>query len=127
MADESGDVDEDTVEGSSFTFKGNGVEELTLKLKEETGIEGIIVCTRNPLNGNLYPLRLQLPPNNAIMHVVAVPESSKCEIFKTFLLLNSHYCLFLSFFLIINVASFVFQWERTLQNNVYYEIYRGEY
>ncbi|KGN51868.1 uncharacterized protein LOC105434385 [Cucumis sativus] len=77
VADESGDVDEDTVEGSSFTFKGNGVEELTRKLKEETGIEGIIVCTRNPLNGNLYPLRLQLPPNNAIMHVVAVPETSK--------------------------------------------------
>ncbi|CAK9316661.1 unnamed protein product [Citrullus colocynthis] len=77
VADESGDADEDTVECSSFTFKGNGVEELTLKLKEETGIEGIIVCTRNPLNGNLCPLRLQLPPNNAIMHVVAVPESSK--------------------------------------------------
>ncbi|XP_022998950.1 uncharacterized protein LOC111493441 [Cucurbita maxima] len=77
VADESGDVDEDTVEGSSFMFKGNGVEELTHKMEEETGIKGIIVCTRNPLNGNLYPLRLQLPPNNATMHVVAVPESSK--------------------------------------------------
>lgn len=82
MADESGDIDKYTMEGSSFTFKGNGVEELTRKLKEEIGFEGIIVCTRNPLNGNLYPLRLQLPPNNAIMHVVAVLESSKCEIFK---------------------------------------------
>ncbi|XP_022944874.1 uncharacterized protein LOC111449270 [Cucurbita moschata] len=77
VADESGDVDEDTVEGSCFTFKGSGVEGLTRKLEEETGIEDIIVCTRNPLNGNLYPLRLQLPPNNATMHVVAVPESSK--------------------------------------------------
>lgn len=84
VADESGDVDEETVEGSCFTFKGNGVEELTHKLEEETGIEGIIVCTRSPLNGNLYPLRLQLPPNNATMHVVAVPESSKGEIFKPF-------------------------------------------
>ncbi|KAL0538938.1 hypothetical protein IC582_023108 [Cucumis melo] len=77
VADESGDIDKYTMEGSSFTFKGNGVEELTRKLKEEIGFEGIIVCTRNPLNGNLYPLRLQLPPNNAIMHVVAVLESSK--------------------------------------------------
>ena len=94
MADESGDVDEDTVEGSSFMFKGNGVEELTHKMEEETGIKGIIVCTRNPLNGNLYPLRLQLPPNNATMHVVAVPESSKCKIFLPTILLNSYYSLF---------------------------------
>lgn len=99
VADQSGDVDEDTEEGSCFTFKGNGVEELTRKLEEQTGIqEGIIVCTRNPLNGNLYPLRLQLPPNNATMHVVAVPKSSKCEIFKPF-----SPCLFYCFWIVISL------------------------
>lgn len=55
---------------------GNGVEKLTHKLEEEMGLEGIIVYTRSPLNGNLYPLLLQLPPNNASMHVVLVLASS---------------------------------------------------
>ena len=79
VADDNGDVDDEAVEGCSFTFKGNGVEELTRKMEEETGLEGIIVCTRNPLNGKLFPLRLQLPPNNATMHVVLVLSSSKGE------------------------------------------------
>jgi hypothetical protein len=78
VAEENGDVDDETVEGYSFTFKGNGVDELTRKLKEETGLDGVIVCTRSPLNGKLYPLRLQLPPN-AIMHVVLVLSSSEGE------------------------------------------------
>ncbi|CAN1321230.1 hypothetical protein LINPERPRIM_LOCUS31960 [Linum perenne] len=77
MADESGDVDDDVEEGYSMTFKGNGVEELTEKLKEETGLGEIVVCSRSPLNGKLYPLRLQLPPNNADMHVIVIPSSSK--------------------------------------------------
>uniref|UniRef100_A0A2N9E125 Uncharacterized protein n=1 Tax=Fagus sylvatica TaxID=28930 RepID=A0A2N9E125_FAGSY len=79
VAEDNGDVDDETSEGYSLNFKGNGVEELTRKLVEDTGLEGIIVCTRNPLNGNLYPLRLQLPPNNATMHVVLVLASSTCE------------------------------------------------
>uniref|UniRef100_A0A2N9E126 DUF569 domain-containing protein n=1 Tax=Fagus sylvatica TaxID=28930 RepID=A0A2N9E126_FAGSY len=79
VADDNGDVDDEAVEGCSFTFKGNGVEELTRKMEEETGLEGIIVCNRNPLNGKLYPLRLQLPPNSATMHVVLVLSSSKGE------------------------------------------------
>ncbi|XP_038704087.1 uncharacterized protein LOC120000207 isoform X2 [Tripterygium wilfordii] len=77
VADESGEVDDDVVEGYSFTFKGNGVEELTKKLMEETGLEDIVVCSRSPLNGKLYPLRLQLPPNNADMNVIIVLSSAK--------------------------------------------------
>lgn len=77
VADDEGE-DEDS-ERCSLIFNGKGVEELTRKLEEETGIEGIIVCTRSPLNGKLYPLRLQLPPNKATLHVVLVLKSSKCE------------------------------------------------
>ncbi|KAJ8773713.1 hypothetical protein K2173_006363 [Erythroxylum novogranatense] len=73
----SGEVDEDVENGDSFHFKGKGIDELTQKLREETGLQDIVVCTRNPLNGKLYPLRLQLPPNNADLHVFVVPSSSK--------------------------------------------------
>ncbi|KAI5580782.1 hypothetical protein POPTR_008G193900v4 [Populus trichocarpa] len=77
VADESGEVDDDATERCSLNFKGNGVDGLTQKLKEDTGLEDIVVCTRSPLNGELYPLRLQLPPNNADMHVILVQPSSK--------------------------------------------------
>lgn len=75
IADDSRDYDD----GEEFTlnFKGASVEELTQKLMEETEMPDIIVCSRNPLNGKLYPLRLQLPPNNTTMRVVLVPSSSK--------------------------------------------------
>lgn len=76
ITDEFGEIDEG-MEGLSIAFKGNSVEELTKRLEEETGLEGITVCTRSPLNGNLYPLRLQLPPNNATMNVIIMPSSSK--------------------------------------------------
>ncbi|XP_044489760.1 uncharacterized protein LOC123214100 [Mangifera indica] len=76
VADDSGEVDDEGMEGFCLTFKGSGVEELTHKLKEDLGIEDIIVCTRSPLNGKLFPLRLQLPPNNSDMHVVVVPLCS---------------------------------------------------
>ncbi|CAN4079328.1 unnamed protein product [Withania somnifera] len=75
VADENGNAN-DAVEGPSFHFKGHGLEELTQKLEEITGLENITVCSRNKINGNLYPLRLALPPNNADMHVVVVPASS---------------------------------------------------
>ncbi|PPR82373.1 hypothetical protein GOBAR_AA38339 [Gossypium barbadense] len=77
VADDSGEVDDEAIEGYSFSFKGNRVDELAHKLKEESGLEDVVVCTRSPLNGKLFPLRLQLPPNNADMHVVLVPSASK--------------------------------------------------
>ena len=79
VAEDNGDVDDENVQGYSLIFKGNGVEQLTKKIQEETGLEGVIVCTRSPLNGRLYPIRLQLPPNNVTMQVILVLPSSKGE------------------------------------------------
>lgn len=74
IADEFGDVHAD--EELSIRFKGSRVDELTRRLEEETGLEGIILCSRNPLNGKLYQLKLQLPPNNKPINVVVVVQSS---------------------------------------------------
>lgn len=74
VANEKGDV-EKGAEEVRFTFKGSQVEELKERLREETELHDILVCSRNPLNGKLYPLRLHLPPNNADMHIVVVPSS----------------------------------------------------
>lgn len=87
MTDEFGEVEEGT-EGLCITFKGNSVEDLRKRLEEETGLEDITVCTKSPLNGKLYPLRLQLPPNNANMNVIILPSSSKGDTFTLLLVLN---------------------------------------
>ncbi|KAJ0100553.1 hypothetical protein Patl1_22091 [Pistacia atlantica] len=76
LTDENGNVDESKRE-LHFTFKGIGVEELKQSIKEETGMDDIVVCSRNPLNGKLYPLKLHLPPNNVTMHVVVVPSTAE--------------------------------------------------
>ena len=77
VAEDDGEVSDEGVQGYSLVFKGNGVEELSKKFEEETGLEGIIVCTKSPLNGKLYPLRLLVPPNNVTMQVVLVLPFSK--------------------------------------------------
>lgn len=76
VADDDGNVN-DAVEEESFQFKGYGLLELTQILEDITGLDNIIVCSRNVVNEKLYPLRLALPPNNATMHVVVVPPTSK--------------------------------------------------
>nr|XP_051177677.1 uncharacterized protein LOC127292342 isoform X1 [Lolium perenne] len=76
IADGNGEVG-DNIKRHSFTFNGSNLEELTEKLKEETGIDDLIICTRSPINGKLIPILLRLPPNNAAMHIVLVRESSK--------------------------------------------------
>ncbi|XP_030449706.1 uncharacterized protein LOC115672085 [Syzygium oleosum] len=76
IADENGEVVGEDMEGYCLNnFKGNSVEELSRKLSEETGIDSLVVCSHNPLNGRLFPLRLRLPPN-IIMRVVVVPSFS---------------------------------------------------
>jgi hypothetical protein len=79
IADDNGNVD-NTSNGEHFTFDGTSLDELAQKLREMTRLNDIIVCNRNILNGKLVPLRLQLPPNNAAMHIVLVKESSKGKI-----------------------------------------------
>ncbi|KAJ9562488.1 hypothetical protein OSB04_007648 [Centaurea solstitialis] len=74
MVDDDGEIVDS--EGS-FLFKGNTIEELTQNLEEETELENLTVCSRSPLNGELHPLRLALPPNNTVMHVIVVPATSK--------------------------------------------------
>ncbi|KAL5096571.1 hypothetical protein RYX36_000898 [Vicia faba] len=72
--DENGDVPEGSEE-KYFTFKGSSVIELKEKLREEIERDDFVVCSRNPLNAKVYPLRLQLPPNNVDMHVILLPSS----------------------------------------------------
>ncbi|ONK75349.1 uncharacterized protein A4U43_C03F15910 [Asparagus officinalis] len=82
--------DDGSTDGSTelcFSFKGTTVRELTEKLEEVLEIdEDIFVCTRNPLNGLLCPLHLQLPPNKMKMHVVVVRASSRGQLSATIIL-----------------------------------------
>lgn len=74
IGDDCGNIDNET-EQKSLIFNGTELTELKKKLEEETGIEDIMVCSRNPLNEKLYPLQLHLPPNNITMHIIVVPSS----------------------------------------------------
>ncbi|GJU23255.1 actin cross-linking protein [Tanacetum coccineum] len=75
VLDDARNVDDDAYEEKSFAFNGRNMYDLTQDLEDQTGLEDIIICSRNPLNGKLIPLRLALPPNNAAMHVVVVDFS----------------------------------------------------
>lgn len=87
IANEYGEV-ENEFEELCIAFKGHQVSELASRLEEELGIHGLTVCTKSPLNGKLYPLRLHLPPNNATMHVIVLPPSSKGDNLSPFFVLE---------------------------------------
>ncbi|KAG2261296.1 hypothetical protein Bca52824_068375 [Brassica carinata] len=72
VGDDDGSVDERAKE-ELFCFKEMGLKELKQKLEEETGLNDISICSKNPLNAKLYPLRLHLPTNNTKKHVVLFP------------------------------------------------------
>ncbi|KAL8160960.1 hypothetical protein V2J09_012449 [Rumex salicifolius] len=75
IVDDDGNVDHENT--LTLNFKGHVLEDLKQALEEETGLQDIIVCSQNPLNGKLNPLRLALPPHHVKMHVFVVPSSSK--------------------------------------------------
>ncbi|XP_071692369.1 uncharacterized protein [Rutidosis leptorrhynchoides] len=77
VMDDGGSVDDDAYEETSFMFKGNGLMDLTRDLEEQTGLDDIVICSRNRFNGKLFPLRLALPPSHMVMHIVVVPAKSK--------------------------------------------------
>lgn len=76
VVDDDENLNDASGDEESFQFTGYGLEELTEKLEDLTGLEDIIVCSKNIVTGKLYPLKLALPPNNATMHVVVVPPTS---------------------------------------------------
>ncbi|KAH9622825.1 hypothetical protein KSS87_021539 [Heliosperma pusillum] len=77
IVDDDGNIIEEGEGGLSLVFKGNGVHEMTQILEEATGLADITLCSRSPLNGKFYPMRLALPPNHVKLHIYVVPSSSK--------------------------------------------------
>ncbi|XP_039058130.1 uncharacterized protein LOC120201622 [Hibiscus syriacus] len=54
VADDSGEFDDKALKGYCFSFRGDTVDELTQKLKQEAGPKDAVVCGRSPLNGKLF-------------------------------------------------------------------------
>lgn len=74
IGDDHGNINKDIGE-KSLMFHGSELTELKKKLEEETEMEDVMICCRNPLNEKLCPLQLHLPPNNATMHIIVLPFS----------------------------------------------------
>jgi hypothetical protein len=67
-----------THEEKSFILQSNSVSGLKEELHVRTNIdEDIFVCIRNPVNGKLCILTLELPPDNVCMRVVVVRVNSE--------------------------------------------------
>ncbi|CAK9866431.1 unnamed protein product [Sphagnum jensenii] len=67
-----------THEEKSFILQSNSVSGLKEELHVRTNIdEDIFVCIRNPVNGKLCILTLDLPPDNVCMRVVVVRVNSE--------------------------------------------------
>lgn len=67
-----------THEEKSFILQSNSVSGLKEELQVRTNIdEDIFICIRNPVNGKLCILTLELPPNNVCMRVVVVRVNSE--------------------------------------------------
>ncbi len=67
-----------THEEKSFILQSNSVSGLKEELQVRTNIdEDIFICIRNPANGKLCILTLELPPNNLCMRVVVVRVNSE--------------------------------------------------
>ncbi|GLJ31310.1 hypothetical protein SUGI_0628150 [Cryptomeria japonica] len=76
VGDDNGNIKEG-YEWPYFIFKGNDMYSLTVKLEEQAGLQDIIVCAHHPFTGKLFPVALELPPNNVPMHLVLLQPSSK--------------------------------------------------
>lgn len=77
VVDDDGNIVDEAEGERSLVFNGSGMQELARMLEEETGLTEVTLCSRSPLNGKLYPMRLALPPNHVKLHVFVVPSSSK--------------------------------------------------
>lgn len=122
IGDDRGNINEEMGK-KSLIFHGSEVVELKKRLEEETGIEDVTVCTRNPLNEKFCPLQLHLPPNNTTMHIIVVPNSSlgtKNFSFTTLLKFIANCYLF---FYIQNLSSKYFN-TRTPIFNITYNTFR---
>ncbi|RWW86447.1 hypothetical protein BHE74_00004776 [Ensete ventricosum] len=106
VADDDGNVD-DSIDWPHLTFNRTSVPELTEKLKEETELDDIIVCTKNPLNQHLIPLHLHLPPNNTTMRLVVVDANSKGEFIELLVCLPFTRLIYASFTVDLLTSQFV--------------------
>lgn len=97
IGDDDGDVRSDE-EPHHLTFNGTSLEELLERLREETGLRDVIMCSRSPINGKLLPMRLQLPPDNAAVHIVLVQESSTGALASWFISSSSLQLTFVTFY-----------------------------